>query len=194
MKSPRHAKFGLLQPLELSYSPWESTVVDFIVALLELEGHTQIMVVVDRFSKMAHFIALTEKATAKDAAQAFLKEVWKLHGLPESIVTDRDTKWTSEFWDGLCSLLGIKKRMWTSFHPQMDGQMERVNQTLKTYLRTFINHDQDDWFSLLPLAEFAYNNSVTQATQLNIFYTNYGYHLKTIWKTSEESKNPASKA
>jgi hypothetical protein len=194
MKSPRHVKFGLLQPLELSYSPWESTSVDFIVALPESEGHTQIMVVVDRFSKMAHFIALHETATAKDAAQAFLKEVWKLHELPESIVSDRDTKWTSEFWDGLCGLLGIKKRMSTSFHPQMDGQTERVNQTLETYLRTFINYDQDDWYSLLPLAEFAYNNSVTQATQLTPFYTNYGYHPKTIWTTSEESKNPASKA
>jgi hypothetical protein len=194
MKSPRHAKFGLLQPLELSYSPWESTSVDFIVALPESEGHTQIMVVVDRFSKMAHFIALVETATAKDAAQAFLKEVWKLHGLPESIISDRNAKWTSEFWEGLCGLLGIKKRMSTSFHPQTDGQTERVNQTLETYLRTFINYDQDDWYSLLPLAEFAYNNSVTQATQLTPFYTNYGYHPKTIWTTSEESKNPASKA
>jgi hypothetical protein len=70
--------------------------------------------------------------------------------------------------------------MSTSFHPQMDKQMERVNQTLKTYLRTFINYYQDDWYSLLPLAEFAYNNSVTQATQLTPFYTNYRYHPKTI--------------
>jgi hypothetical protein len=76
----------------------------------------------------------------------------------------------------------------------MDRQMERVNQTLKTYLHTFINYDQDDWYSLLPLAEFAYNNSVTQATQLTPFYTNYGYHPKTIWTSSKESKDPASKA
>jgi hypothetical protein len=194
MKSQRQAMFGLLQPLELSYSPWESTSVDLIVALPESEGHTQIMVVVDRFSKMAHFIALTETATTKNAANAFLKEVWKLHGLPESIISDQDTKWTSEFGDGLCGLLRIKKRMLTSFYPQMDGQTERVNQTLETYLRTFINYDQDDWYSLLPLAEFAYNNSVTQATQLTPFYTNYGYHSKTIWKSSEETKNPPSKA
>jgi hypothetical protein len=92
MKSPQHAKFGLLQSLELSYSPWKSTSVDFIVALPDSEGHTQIMVVVDRFSKMAHFIVLTETATSRDAAKAFLREVWKLHGLPESIISDRDTK------------------------------------------------------------------------------------------------------
>jgi transposase InsO family protein len=102
------------------------------------------MVVVDRFLKMVHYIALKETATAKDAANAFLNEVWKLHGLPKSIISDRDTKWTSEFWDGLCSLLGINKRMSTSFHPETDGQMERVNLTLETYLRTFINYDQDD--------------------------------------------------
>jgi hypothetical protein len=84
--------------------------------------------------------------------------------------------------------------MSTSFHPQTDGQTERVNQTFETYLHTFINYDQDDWYSLLPLAEFAYNNSVTQATQLTPFYTNYGYHPKSISTSSEETKNPASKA
>jgi hypothetical protein len=172
MKSHRHATFGLLQPLEFSYSPWESTSVDFIVALPESEGYMQIMVVVDRFSKMAHFIALSEPATAKDAATAFLREVWKLHRLSEWIVSDRDTKWTSEFWDRLCGLLGIKKRMSTSFHPQTDKQTERVHQTFKTYLRIFINYDQDDWYSFSPLAEFVYNNSVTQATNLTPFFTN----------------------
>jgi hypothetical protein len=92
MKSPRHAKFGLLQPLELSYSPWKSTSVDFIVALPESEGYTQIMVVVDCFSKIAQSITLTETATTKDVAKAFSKEVWKLHGLPQSITSDRETK------------------------------------------------------------------------------------------------------
>jgi transposase InsO family protein len=104
---------------------------------------------------MTHFIALTKTATAKDAAQAFLKEVWRLHRLPKSIISDWDTKWTSKFWDSLCGLLGIKKRMSRLFHPQTDRQIERVNQTLETYLHTFINYDQDDWYSLLLLAEFA---------------------------------------
>jgi hypothetical protein len=164
------------------------------VALPELEGHTKIMVVVDHFSKMEHFIDLKETATGKDAGNAFLEEVWKLHGLPESIILDRETQWTSEFWDGLCGLLGIKKRMSTSFHPQTGRQTGRVHQTLETYLCTFINYDQDHWDCLLPLAEFAYNNPLTQATQLTPFYTNYSYHLKTIWTSSEESKNPAAKA
>jgi hypothetical protein len=102
------------------------------------------MVVVDRFSKMAHFIALAKTATARDVAQAFLKEVWKLQRLPESIISDRDSKWIGEFWNGPYNRWGIKKRMSTSFHPQTDRQTERVNQTLETHLRTFINYDQDD--------------------------------------------------
>jgi hypothetical protein len=180
MKSPRYAKFRLLQPLELLYSPWKSTLIDFIITLLESEGLTQIMVVVDRFLKMAHFIALAKTATTKDAAQAFMKQVWKLHGLPESIISDQDTIWTIEFWEGVYSLLGIKKRMSTVCHPQTERQMERVNQTLETYLRTFINYNQDDWYSLLPLVEFAYNNPITQVTQLTPFYTNYWFHSKAI--------------
>lgn len=193
-KSPRHARFGLLQPLELPYAPWISTSVDFITALPESEGHTQIMVTVDRFTKMAHFVPLMENATARDCATTFLQNIWKLHGLPENIVSDRDTKWTGEFWQSLCERLKIKRNLSTAFHPQTDGQTERVNQTVETYLRTFVNYDQNDWVSLLPLAEFAYNNSVTQATRMTPFYANYGYNPRTIWPSDGEGKNPASKA
>ena len=101
-KSSRHAKYGLLQPLDTPYAPWRSISVDFIVALPESEGMSQIMVVVDRFTKMGHFISLIEESSAKDCADAFLKNVWKLHGLPDEIISDRDTKWTSEFWKNLC--------------------------------------------------------------------------------------------
>jgi hypothetical protein len=93
---------------------------------------------------MTHFIVLAKTATAGDAVQAFLKEVWKLYELPELIFTDWDTKWPSEFWDRLCILLKFKRRMSMSFHPQMDRQTDRVNQTLKSYFQTFINYDQND--------------------------------------------------
>src|SRR5437588_7211115 len=101
-KSRRHAKYGLLQPLDVPYAPWKSISVDFIIALLELEGKTQIMVVVDRFTKMAHFVPFLETATATDVAQAFMKEIKKVHSLPTDILLDRDTKWTREFWKGIC--------------------------------------------------------------------------------------------
>ena len=129
------------------------------MALPESEGMNQIMVVVDRFTKMGHFIPLIGESLAKDCANAFLKNVWKLHCLPDEIVSDRDTKWTSEFWKNLCEIIGIKRNLSTAFHPQSDGQTERLNQTLEQYLRTFINYDQDDWVQLLPLAEYAYNTS-----------------------------------
>ena len=88
MKAPRHARFGLLNPLQVRYAAWGSTSVDFITQLPKSAGYTQIMVVVDLFTKMAHFIGLEEKATARDVAESFLKEVWKLHGLPSEIISD----------------------------------------------------------------------------------------------------------
>ena len=151
------------------------------------------MVVVDRFTKMAHFVALKTEATATDVANKFVSEIWKTHGLPDEIISDRDTKWTGEFWQGICKLLNIKRKLSTAFHPQTDGQTERVNQTLETYLRTFINYEQDDWFQMLPLAEFAYNNSYTTAIKTTPFYANYGFHPKTMYPTDSDTKNPASK-
>ena len=98
-KSPRHKKYGLLQPLEVPYAAWTSILVDFITQLPESLGKTQIMVVVDRFTKMADFIGLETGATARDVADTFLKEVWKLHGLPSDIISDMDAKFSGEFWE-----------------------------------------------------------------------------------------------
>jgi len=113
-KAPRHARFGLLSPLQVPYAAWASTSVDFITQLPNSAGYTQIMVVVDRFTKMAHFIGLQENATAKEVAEAFLKEVRKLHGLPSEIISDMDAKFAGELWDSLCIRLGIKRKMSTA--------------------------------------------------------------------------------
>ena len=117
-KSPRHTKYGLLQPLEVPYAAWTSISVDFITQLPESQGKTQIMVVVDRFTKMAHFIGLETNATARDVADTFLKEVWKLHGLPYEIISDMEAKFSGEFWESLCKSLGIKRKMSTAYHPE----------------------------------------------------------------------------
>jgi len=89
------------------------------------------MVVVDQFTKMAYFISLQTNATAKEVANGFLQEVWKLHGLPTEIISDMDAKFSGEFWESLCKLLGIKRKMSTGYHPQTDGQAERINQVLE---------------------------------------------------------------
>jgi hypothetical protein len=179
----------LLQPLEIPYAAWTSISTDFITQLPESQGYTQIMVVVDRFTKMAHFIGLRTDTTAKDVADTFIKEVWKLHGLPTEIISDMDAKCSGEFWESLCKSLGIKRRMSTAYHPQTDGQTERTNQVLEGYLRSFVNYNQDDWYQLLPLAEHAYNNSKTNAHNLTPFFANYGFHPQTEWMKERETQN-----
>jgi len=178
-KSPPDAKYGLLQPLEVLYAAWSSISTDFITQLPESQGKTQITVVVDQFTKMAHFIALHENATAKDVADTFLREVWKLHGLPTESLSDMDRKLSSEFWESLYKMLGVKWRMSTAYHPQTDGQTERTYQVLGGYLRTFVNYDPDDWYQLLQLAEHAYNNSAPNAHKMTPFFANYGFHPQT---------------
>ena len=123
---------------------------------------------------MAHFIPLEEdKKTAKDLARIFAREIWHLHSLPRDIVSDRDSRFTFNTWKEFLAVTGIRPRMSTAFHPQTDGQTERVNQVIEAYLRPFLNQKQDDWVDLLPMAEHAYNNSVTSATGMTPFYANY---------------------
>src|SRR5690606_8150880 len=162
-KTTRHKRFGLLHPLETPYAPWDSISMDFITQLPKSAGNTQIWVVVDRFTKMARFIALPPKCKAPDLARLFAKEIFRFHGLPLDIVSDRDSRFTSNFWKELMELLEIKRNMSTAFHPQTDGQTERVNQTLEAYLRAFANYEQSNWSDLLHVAEFAYNNSESSA-------------------------------
>ena len=90
-----------------------------------------------------------------------------MHGLPEEIVSDRDAKFTSKFWSALMEILGVKRKLSTSFHPETDGQTERVNQSIEQYLCSFCNYDQNNWYELLPMAEYTYNNSVTTATGMS---------------------------
>ena len=188
-KSPRHTKYGLLQPLELPYAAWTSISVDFITQLPESQGNTQIMVVVDRFTKMAHFIALETNATARDVADTFLEEVWKLHALPFEIISDMDARFSGEFCQSLSKSLGIRRKMSTAYHPQTDGQTERTNQVLEGYLRNFVNYEQNDWYQLLPLDEYAYNNSKASAHKLTPFFANYGFHPQTEWMKERDLQN-----
>jgi len=150
------------------------------------------MVVVDRFTKMAHFIGLWDNMTTKHFTDTFLREVWKLHGLPTDIISDMDVKFCGEFWESLFKMPEVKRRMSTADHPQTDGQTERTNQLLQGYLRTFVNYDQDDWYQLLPLAQHAYNNSATNAHKMTPFFANYGFHPQTEWMKEREAHNPGA--
>jgi len=138
--------------------------MDFITDLPLSDGHDSIWVIVDRFTKMAHFVPLkSDTKKAPDLAQIFLREVWRLHGLPSTIVSDRDARFTSKFGETIIGILKIKRGMSTAFHPQTDGLTERVNQSIEPYLRTFCNYEQNNWSEMLPMGEYVYKNLVTTA-------------------------------
>ncbi len=119
----------------------------------------------------------------------FFEQVICKHGIPDHIITDRGTQFTSRFWKRVCSYLTVDHRLSTAFHPQTDGQTERQNQTMEQYLRAFANYEQTNWVELLPLAEFAYNNSIHTTTRLTPFFANYGYHPEMQFKPPSELKS-----
>lgn len=168
---------GLLQPLEVPAEPWAEVTMDFITGLpCTTTGYDAVMVFCDRLTKMVHFAACTKTTDAVKAAKLFLDRVVAAHGLPVSIISDRDTRFKSEFWTSLMGFMGITHKMSSAFHPQTDGQTERVNRVLEEYLRHYVNPSQDDWDHWLPMAEFAYNNSVHEAVKETPFFLNYGLH------------------
>jgi len=164
-KPIRQAPVGELHPLQILDSRWNTLSVDFIVELPLSSGYDAVMTVVDSVSKRAYFILIHTTVTAEGAARLFLHQVWKLHGLLTYVVSDRGPQFVACFTKELYRLLGIKLVSSIVWHPQTDGQMERVNQELDQYLRLFVNKRQDDWYDLLPLAEFQHNNHVHFATQ-----------------------------
>ena len=187
-KSQHHLPNGLLQPLPVPDRPWGSVSLDYIVKLPESQGFDSIMVVVDRLTKMAHFVPCLETQTTAEFAKLYFGNIFKLHGLPDDIVSDRGPHFRSEFWKQLTTQCNITRKLSTAYHPETDGQTERTNQTLETYLRMYCNYKQDDWTSWLPIAEFAYNNATHTATKLSPFYANVGYHpLHEIRRAPEES-------
>ncbi|KAK8948956.1 hypothetical protein KSP39_PZI005193 [Platanthera zijinensis] len=155
---------GLLEPLPVPDHPWHTVTLDFISALPKSEGFGSIMVVVDRFSKYGTFIPRTKDCTAEEAAQGFFKEVVKHWGLPLNIVSDRDPRFTGKLWTELFKMMGSQLNFSTSFHPQSDGQTERVNGLLECYLRHFVSANQRDWAKILDVAQFSYNLQKSEST------------------------------
>jgi hypothetical protein len=175
-KPVRHKPYGLLKPLPIGERPWSSISMDHIEALPLSATFDSILVIVCRLTKQAIFIPTNTIDTAKDLAQHFITHVFSKHGLPADIVSDRGRLFVSKFWSSLCQALDITSNLSTAYHPETDGQTERVNQILEQYLRIYTNYQQDDWTSQLPLAEFVYNNTPHSATGVSPFFANKGYH------------------
>jgi len=144
MKNRAEELAGKLKLSEVPEKPWMHLMVDFITKLPVVAGKDAILVVCDRLSKMIHFVAITEGTSAEGLARLFQDNVWKLHGLPESIVSDRGLQFTAELTKELNEMLGIETKLLTVFYPQMDEQMEQMNQELEQYLRFFIEYRQKD--------------------------------------------------
>ncbi|CAJ0919665.1 unnamed protein product [Ranitomeya imitator] len=193
-KTPKKLPAGHLLPLPIPSAPWQHIAMDFITDLPASSGCTVIWVVVDRFSKMGHFTPLSGLPSAPKLAKLFIQHVLRLHGLPLHIVSDRGVQFISRFWRSLCKLLDVALEFSSAYHPQSNGQVERVNQVLTNYLRHFVNGHHSDWADLLPWAEFSYNNHVGESSSNSPFFIVYGQHPKIPTPLPPASSNPAAES
>lgn len=165
---------GLLQPLEVPYQPWSDITMDFIEGLPRVHGKSVILSVIDRFSKYAHFIPLAHPYSATTVARVFFDEIVRLHGIPTSIVSDQDPVFTSNFWQDLFRLAGVRTYLSSAYHPQSDGQTEAVNKVIAMYLRCLTGDRPRQWLGCLPWAEYCYNTSYHSALRETPFKVVYG--------------------
>jgi len=175
-------------PNSILEKAWTHISMDFITKLPLVQEYDAILVVVDRFTKMAHFIPTTERTSAEELAQLFRDNIWKLHGLPNSIISDRGPQFAAGIMKELNQMLGIDTKLSTAFHPQTDEQIKRMNQELEQYLRMFIDHRQEQWPEWLGMAEFAYNNKVYIGTKVSPFQANYRQNPRMGFELRKKGK------
>jgi hypothetical protein len=191
VKAEHRHPTGLLQPLPIPEWKWEVVTMDFITGLPRTnKQHDSIMVVVDKLTKAAHFIPL--KTTHKEAnvVDIYMREVARLHGIPKTIVSDRDPKFTSKFWKGLFKGFRTNLNFNTAYHPESDGKTERVNQVIEDMLRMYVMDKPSKWEDYLHLVEFSYNNGYQASLKMSPFEALYGRKCNTpiSWD------NPADRA
>ncbi|KAL5514485.1 hypothetical protein ACEPAG_2574 [Sanghuangporus baumii] len=166
-----------LQPLQASRQPWETITCDLITDLpVSNEGYSAILVIVDKLTKMGKFIPCQGIPNAKQLARLFRQHVFKYYGAPKRVISDRGSNFTAQFLKEFCRLIDVDWKTSTAYHPQTDGQTERLNQELEQYLRCYVSYRQTDWAEYIDIAEFAYNNRKHSTTHQSPFYTLYGWH------------------
>lgn len=180
---------GKLVPTQIPTDVWQIISLDLITGLPQSQGYDAILVIIDRLSKLLHAIPTNDTISAEGVARMFRDHVWRHHGLPEQVISDRGSQFVSGFMKELYNMLGIKMAASTAYHPQTDGQTERANQEIEQYLRLFVNHRQDDWAEWLPLAEFSYNNKVQASTRQTPFMLNTGRHPRLGVEPLREAKH-----
>jgi hypothetical protein len=163
---------GLMTALPVPPCPWSVIGIDFIVKLPVSSGFDSILVIVDHLTKGVHLVAANKTWDSKEFVFAFLDCFIRLHGLPDKIVSNRGALFVSKFWLEVQRLLRVQSAPSTAWHPQTDGQTERANQTIETFLWHFVSDKQDNWSQLLPVAELVFNNSVSASTGFSPFFPN----------------------
>uniref|UniRef100_A0A8C1TGE2 Gypsy retrotransposon integrase-like protein 1 n=1 Tax=Cyprinus carpio TaxID=7962 RepID=A0A8C1TGE2_CYPCA len=193
-KSSNRPPDGLLQPLSVPSRPWSHIALDFVTALPPSNGMTVVLTVVDRFSKAAHFIPLPKLPTAKETAVTVLDHVFRLHGLPVDVVSDRGSQFISRFWKEFCKLLGASVSLSSGYHPQSNGQSERANQDLERTLRCLVSKNPSSWSQQLSMVEYAHNSLPVSATGLSPFQCSLGYQPPVFPSLESEVAVPSAHA
>jgi transposase InsO family protein len=194
-KADRRATAGLLCPNEIPTRRWQVVTMDMVVGLPATpSGKDSVLVFVDRLSKYVHLVPTTATLKAKGFARLFVQHVFANHGMPEKIISDRGSVWNNRFWAHVRKVLGVQHHMSTAYHPQTDGQTERVNSVLGDVLRTYARANGTDWDHWLPVVQFAINNSHQESTKATPFYLMHGEHPRTPATVSLPEKVPEAKA
>lgn len=179
IKPKRHAPFGLLQPIPIPSQPFEVISMDFIMELPQSGRFNAILVVVDKLTKFAIIVPCTSDINEEETARLLFKNVFKIYGLPRQIISDRDPRWTGQFWENVCRQLHIKRGLSTAYHPQSDGQSKILNQTLEIYLRAYVGPERNNWSEILDIFALEYNTSTHSATKFTPSFLLFGFELTT---------------
>jgi hypothetical protein len=191
VKAEHQKPAGILQPLPIPLWKWDNVQMDFITGLPRSQkGHDDILVVIDQLSKVAHFLPVKETTTASQLAELYISRIVSLHGIPKEISLDRGGLFTSKFWESFQEAMGTHITWSSAYHPQSQGQVERVNQVLEDMLRACVISFGKKWEESLPYAEFSYNNSYQASLKMAPFEVLYGRKCRTLLNWSETRERP----
>jgi transposase InsO family protein len=180
MKASHLKSAGVLEPLSIPTWKWDDISMDFIVGLpLTARKKDSISVIVDTLTKTAHFIAVHTTYSVQQYAELYIDQIVRVHGIPKTIISNRETQFVARFWEQLHECLGTKLIRSSSYHPQTDGQTERVNQIVEDMLQASILHFDKSWDTCVSLAEFSYNNTYQASLKMAPFDALYGRRCRT---------------
>lgn len=193
-KTSHRPPAGLLQLLPVPHRPWSHIAIDFVTGLPPSKGKDTIMTVVDRFSKAVHFVPLPKLPSALETAHLMTQHVFRLHGIPLDIISDRGPQFTSQVWKAFCRGVGAAVSLTSGYHPQSNGQTERANQDLESALRCVAARLPSSWASHLTWVEYAHNTLISSATGFSPFMVNHGFQPPLFPSQESEVAVPSVRA